>query len=392
MKFYLPKDLVISDSNIAYNEDENGILYTDYNKMNGYNKGIKVYYNGNLYTSLTTIYPMVNYIWEDLIVTDKYAFDVLNENRFATPSAVPCISGVTVVYVRSLDSYYKAKTTGNINFTIENPVTPANFDKITTAIIPYNYDFSKPYERENTLFWKYDGQANRNKAFDGALNTQTQYSEFIYFKLDNPVVNAISLFNLSSQTVRVKVTDIASAAILSDETISTLDTSHITNYTLYCTNRAIQKKNIIVEKIPMRYGAKMEIWINYPASDAKVGAVKAGIIDYLGKTIDGVDVANKSYNQLTQRSNGEYVWNIDDVDLNKSLSFRYNIAIETFTFDTMVNKLKNITDKEVILIGDDTDETFFTSLINYGAIKSSNGYLKSNDDYSTLSLEIENFI
>ena len=392
MKFYLPKDLVISDSNIAYNEDENGILYTDYNKMNGYNKGVKVYYNGNLYTSLTTIYPMVNYIWEDLIVTDKYAFDVLNENRFPTPTAVPCIDGVTIVYVRSLDSYYKAKTTGNINFTIENPVTPANFDKITTAIIPYNYDYSKPYERENTLFWKYDGQANRNKAFDGALNTQTQYSEFIYFKLDNPVVNAISLFDLSSQTVRVKVTDIVSATILSDETISTLDTSHITNYTLYCTNRAIQKKNIIVEKIPMRYGAELEIWINYPASDAKVGAIKAGIIDYLGKTQDGVDVTNKSYNEVSQRSNGEYVWNIDNVDLNKSLSFSYNIVIETFSFDSMMTKLKSITDKEVVLIGDDTDDVFFSSLINYGAITASSGYLKSNDTYSTLSVSVENFV
>ena len=392
MKFYLPKDLIISDSNIAYNEDENGNLYTEYNKMSGYNKGLQVYYNWNLYTSLTTIYPMVNYIWEDLIVADKYAYDVLNEIRFATPSAVPCLSGVTVVYVRSLDSYYKAKTTGNINFTIEDPVTHANFDKIVTPIIPYNYDFTKPSGAENTIYWSYDGVANRQRAFDSALNTQTNYEDELYFKFTNPIIDAISFFNLSSKTVRIKVTDTATATILYDETTNTLDTSHIINYTTYCTSRAIQKDNIIAQKIPTRYGADVEVWIDNSSSIAKIGTIKAGILDYLGKTQDGVDVTNKSYNEISQRSNGEYVWNIDNVDLNKSLSFSYNIVIETFSFDSMMTKLKSITDKEVVLIGDDTDDVFFSSLINYGAITASNGYLKSNDTYSTLSISVENFV
>lgn len=391
MKFYLPKDLIISDSNIAYNEDENGNLYTEYNKMSGYNKGVKVYYNGNLYTSLTTIYPMVNYIWEDLIVTDKYAFDVLNEIRFATPSAVPCISGVTVVYVRSLNSYYKAKTTGNINFTIENPVTPANFDKITTAIIPYNYDFTKPSGTENTIYWSYNGVANRGRVFDNAIGTSTSYDDEIYFKFTTNGMSALNVFSPIADTVRVKITDIVTTEIYYDETLDTVDVSNLDDYEKVCTLEA-EQRTALMSTFEARYSQIIEITATLTGGVVSLGAIKAGAIESLGKTIDGVDVTNKSYNEVTQRSNGEYVWNADNSESNKVFIISYNMLISSKTFDSMLTKMKKITDKEVVLIGDDRDNEKYQTLINYGAITSSSGTLQHTSEDSQLNITIENFI
>ena len=48
--------------------------------------------------------------------------------------------------------------------------------------------------------------------------------------------------------------------------------------------------------------------------------------------------------------------------------------------------------RNIVLNHDDTDDVFFSSLINYGAITASSGYLKSNDTYSTLSVSVENFV
>jgi hypothetical protein len=391
MKFYLPKTLVISDSNIAYNEDENGNLYTEYNKMSGYNKGLQAYYNWNLYTSLTTIYPMVNYIWEDLIVTDKYAFDVLNENRFPTPSAVPCVSGVTVVYVRSLDSYYKAKTTGNINFTIENPVTHANFDKITTAIIPYNYEFSKPSGTENTIYWAYDGVANRGRVFDNAIGTATSYNDEIYFKFTTNGMSALNVFSPIANTVRVKITDIVTTEIYYDETLDTVDVSNLDDYEKVCTLEA-EQRTALMFTFEARYAQVIEITATLTGGVVSLGAIKAGAIESLGKTIDGVDVTNKSYNEVTQRSNGEYVWNVDNSESNKVFIISYNMLIPSNTFDSMLTKMKKITDKEVVLIGDDRDVEKYQTLINYGAITSSNGTLQHTSEDSPLNITIENFI
>ena len=391
MKFYLPKDLIISDSNIAYNEDENGILYTEYNKINGYNKGVKVYYNGNLYTSLTTIYPMVNYIWEDLISTDAYCYDVLNEIRFATPTAVPCISGVTVVYVRSLASYYKAKTTGNINFTIENPVTPANFDKIVTPIIPYNYDFTKPSGTENTIYWAYHGVANRGRVFDNAISTATSYNDEIYFKFTTNGISALNVFSPIADTVRVKITDIVTTEIYYDETLDTVDVSNLDDYEKVCTLEA-EKRTALMFTFEARYSQIIEITATLTGGVVSLGAIKAGAIESLGKTIDGVDVTNKSYNEVTQRSNGEYVWNADNSESNKVFIISYNMLISSKTFDSMLTKMKKITDKEVVLIGDDRDDEKYQTLINYGAITSSSGTLQHTSEDSQLNITIENFI
>ena len=68
------------------------------------------------------------------------------------------------------------------------------------------------------------------------------------------------------------------------------------------------------------------------------------------------------------------------------------MIIETMKFDDMVSRLKSILDKEVVLIGDDSDEVIYRTTINYGAITDNSAELSSSSSNSKMSLTIENFI
>ena len=137
----------------------------------------------------------------------------------------------------------------------------------------------------------------------------------------------------------------------------------------------------------------IEVWADTaPTAYAKIGAIKVGFIDYLGKTLDGAEVSHKSYNEVSQRSDGTYVFNAENKESNKTAIIRYEMTVETPTFDTMVNKLKSIVDKEVVLIGDNDDSIQYLTTLNYGAVTNTSGVLKTNWEHSSLTLTIENFI
>jgi len=393
MKFFLPKPLTIVDSNIGDNIAEDGSTYTVYSKTAGYNKGAVVKYESNIYTALTTIYPPVKYIWEDLISTAKYAYDLPNEAVMPNSASIPCTANVTVVYVRSLVKYYMAKTTGNIDFTAQNPITPSDFTEIVAPPpIPYRIDSGVPSGAENTLYWGYTAVANKFRAFDSAINSQTSFLNEIYYKFSVNAVSGLAFLNANCETLRIKITDTFTSEVIYDVTTTMKDSSALTNYEKVCTVPPINLRNFYAD-VPSRYSQSLEVWFTaITGSDAKIGSIKGGLVDLLGQTLDGVDFDNKSYNSVSQRANGEYVWGESNSDANKVFNVRYNIKIETAVFDSMVNKLKDITDKEVVLIGDDSDTVVFRTLINYGAVKNASGSLSSNSTKSKLSSAIENFI
>ena len=390
MKFYIPQDTPILDSNIAYNADKDGNLYTTHNVLSPYNKGTQVYYEDMLFTSFTDIYPLAHFIWEDTIFSLRYAFDLHNDEVFATPTAVPIVADVTVVYVRSVNKWYKAKTTATINFMTEDYVSPANFNEIT-GVVPYRIAYNYPAENTNTLFWRFDGYANRANAFDNGIGTQTEYLEQIYFKLHTENTNYISLFYLDAETVRIKITD-GVGGITTDTTINLIDTSHLDNYEKVCTVRWLYKQYATLAYRNMGTQT-IEVWVTpSPTAYAKIGAIKAGFIDYLGKTLDGAEVSHKSYNEVSQRTNGTYVFNAENKESNTTAIIRYEMTVETPVFDMMVNKLKSIVDKVVVLIGDNDDSIQYSTTLNYGAVTNTSGVLKTHWEHSSLALTIENFI
>lgn len=396
MKYFLPVALTYNSTNVSENETETGGTYTVYSETAGHNLGQQVKYGTEIFTALAADYPLARYIWEDLVSANKYAYDLWNKVALYPTAGVLNIaitSGVTVVYVRSNNSYYVAKTTGTVNFMGEPISSPRNFDIVTASPPPYRHTYNYPVSREDTLYWGYDGVANRYRALDSTIGTQTiKYGSttFTASFLVN-AVSAVSLFQVLGESVSVNVYDVIdpmSPILLYSTAVSLVDTSELDTYEKVCTMSPSYTPTALIE-FPSRYALRIDITITKAAGGAGCGAIKIGRLENLGKALDGVDVNLKSFNQVDQLPNGEFVWNKDNSELNKTTVLRYNLKIDTPSFDSIVRRLKTITDKEVVLLGDDGDE--YTVLVNYGAIRGASGTLYSNSTKSNATLEIENF-
>lgn len=397
MKFFLPKDLTFQATNVAENEADDGTTYVDYSVALGYNKGTIRKYGINLYEALTTMYPLAHYIWEDMITTDKHAVNLhTGVEIYPTDGQIliPVTNGVTVVYVRSNASYYIAKVTATVDFMAESMVSPSNFNLIA-APAPYRHDQNYPVGETDTLFWGYVGVANRYRALDRAVGTQTvKYGSNTYTcSFDVNSANSVTLFNVYATSITCTVYDIInplSPAQIFTETADLTDTTHLNNYEKVCTIPH-RLDNSGAFTFTARYAMRISLSVTHTGGNPGVGAIKIGLLDHLGETMDGVDVGGKSYNQSEQRPNGEVVWNKDNKESNKVQTLRYNVKLDTATFDSTMDLVKLILDKEVVLLGDDGDPAGYRTLRNYGAITGHSGYLQSNNTKSKLSIDIENF-
>jgi hypothetical protein len=391
MKFYLPKEITVTSTNVSSTQDENGVQYNQYDHKQGYPKGYLVQSGNYLYEAFTDIYPLAKYRWEDIIFDKRYGIDLHNKTNISDPTAVPIVEDETVVYVQSNQKYYIAKTTGTVNFMTEDYISPANFTEITTTPVPYRYEYNEPAETKNTLFWRYVSATNYHKVFDRVIGTQTRKQDLIEYTFTAIATSGISFFNINAEELYIKVVDNITTDTVYEETINLIDTSHLDNYEKVCTVPWLYYKNKTT-LYPARASQTITVRISTTSGTVGIGAIKAGLIDYIGKTLDGVSVNNKSYNEVEQRDNGEKIWNPDNKETNVVYEIRYNLLIDTPTFDSMLNKIKSITDKEVVLIGDDNDEIQFQTTVNYGAIINSDGSLTAHRNKSNLSIAIENFI
>ena len=392
MKYFFPIDPTITASNIADNEDENGNNYIDYDIVMGYNKGVQRKQNNKIYESVTTIYPLAHYLWENLIIGSEYAVNLHTQTEVVDPTVVPIVQNVTVVYVRSNNTYYIAKTTGNVDFTSEDIQNPSNFNEITDTPPPYRHEYDEPLNTTgSSLYWKYISVSNKQRPFDRAMSSQAEKVDEITYTFEVDSVSALAVFNTNATEINIVVVDNLSMTEIYNSTMEMSDTSHLDNYEKVCTQEPKQKENAVFQ-FDSSYSSTIELTIAKTGSNAKAGVIKMGLVETLGTTLDGVPVDTKSYNESGQRDNGEYVWNPNDLETNKVFVLSYNMLWCTGTFDSNTGKLKEITDKEIILLGDDGDPEGFTTLTNYGAITDTNSNLMSNSSHSEGSLTIENFI
>lgn len=397
MKFFLPKTVSYISTNVAENEAEDGSTYTVYNPLLGYNLGHIVKNGEAIYEALTTIYPLAHYVWEDAVITDIHVLNLHTQaDKYPVGGVlnVDIVSGVTVFYIRTSGKWYLAKSTGTFDMMLENPTTPAHFDQITTLPVLYRKDYLPPVGTEDTLYWGYNGVANRYRALDRAIGTQTtKFGASLTMSMAANACNALSLFNVYAQTVLISVYDNSiplTPVLLYTTTLDMVGVSALDTYEKVCTVPATLETASTVF-FQARYAQRIDLTFS-GVDNPSVGAVKMGLLDYLGVTMDGVDVGIKSYNSMEQRANGDIVWNKDNLETNKVNTLRYNVKLDTVVFDPTALKLKLITDKEVVLLGDDGDPAGYTTLHSYGAIKSADTTLRSNDTKSIASISIENFV
>lgn len=150
-----------------------------FDKNSAYVKDSTRIYNNNIYKALTDIIQTVNHIWNDTDPTDIFGFDLYTNERIPDPTNVYIENGVTVVYVLSNKHYYRAKHTGYVDYTAENPVTPTYFDDLGTSPTPlYRTELNYPDGKKNTLFWEYISGTNRNTMFDEVINKRSINNRF----------------------------------------------------------------------------------------------------------------------------------------------------------------------------------------------------------------------
>lgn len=147
---------------------------SEFDKNSGYALGSIRRYGTYKYIALDDIAPTVHFVWEDLEPLNIYGYDLYNDEVIPDPTNVYITNDVTVVYVKSNKHYYKAKHTGYVDFTTENPITPTYFTDLGLTPTPlYRTNLEYPNGRKDTLLWGYDGILNRHIMFDGVLNNQT---------------------------------------------------------------------------------------------------------------------------------------------------------------------------------------------------------------------------
>jgi len=147
---------------------------SQFNKNSGYIQGTTRVYNNNIYIALGDIAPTVHHVWNDTDPLNVFGYDLYTDAKIPDPTSVSIVSGVTVVYVLSNKHYYKAKHTGTVDYTAENPVTPTYFNDLGVNPTPlYRTKLEYPNGKKDTLLWGYEGVLNRYIMLDEVINKQT---------------------------------------------------------------------------------------------------------------------------------------------------------------------------------------------------------------------------
>jgi hypothetical protein len=395
MQFFLPvaENIQTTGTNILQNEDEDGNEYSIFDVTMGYNKDFIIIYGTNIYRSSKTQYPLAHYTWKNLVVGSEYATNLHTQTDIYPDVSeelwIDIVDNVTVVYVESNSTYYIANKDATVDFMAESIGSPANFNEIT-APPPYRKEYNYPEGFGSTLYWEYVSVSNRQKAFDKAVGSQTEKEDEITYRFLQNSISSIIFLNVEASEIEVQVTDLITSTVYPLQTRDMIDTSHLDTYEKVCTQLPVQLQTATF-KFGSAYSMQIDVAIKNPSSVAKVGVIKFGLLEDIGMTLDDVEVGNRSYNESGIRENGEYVWNPTDKESNKTSIINYDIMYDTLLFDAVDRKIKQITDKDIVLLGDERDEDAFTTLQSYCVVTSSGATLSSKSQKSHASLAVETF-
>lgn len=399
MKYFIPRDVVITDSSIPENTDVDGNLYPEWDNIS-YMKGTVVGYNGSLYEARTNIYPLATYSWNDISDTITAEVIRLSDNTTMTPTSVPCVKDQTVVYI--IDTWREGRetvvgkyfqyigTTGDVDFTTIHPDNhTAHFKEINN----YTNEISVP--NEQSLYWKYLGRTNRNKAADKSYNQQSIAKETTeaWWEFEALTPDRVVLFNIQAKTAKITIyeTDINNPVY--ENTIENLiDTTSIINW-----RTLVRYRNVFARvarwEIPFingRYTVRITL-LNPSPIDLKLGEILYGFKNDIGLTLDGIPIQVKSSAQITEKENGEIVFE-DEGNLAKVYNiFNFDLVYDTIKQDMILDKCAELINRRVVVTAEDSDNPQYRSLTIYGFIRDASPTLKTNSTKSDIKIQIQRF-
>ena len=404
MKYFIPKDITISDSSIPENSDSDGVIYPSWIN-GGYFKGSKVAHLGCLYEAQTNIYPLATYEWNDISKTITSEITRFVDGVTVDPTVVPCVKDETVVYIKDtwkiggddvIDKFFMyIGNTGDVDFTI---IKPDNYMTQFRLVKNYSVSIFEPRYAETSLYWRYIGRTNRNKCADKAYNSQSvanaqneAWWEFYAFTPDR-----ISLFNIAAQRAKVTIyTDDINTPVYEKELDNLLDTSSIINWRTLVRFREIYKNTVSWDIPFLTGGYKVRVTLMGKGGtpmDLKLGEILYGEKGDLGLTLDTVPIQLKSSGKITEKENGEIILDSEG-DVSKIFAI-YNLTLvyNSYDQDVIMKKCSDIINRRIVITAEDIKEENFRSLTVYGFIRDTSPTLVTSDGKSKIQIQLQRFI
>ena len=146
---------------------------SEFDKNSSYVLGSVRKYGNNKYIALDDIPQTVNHVWNDTDPLNTYAYDLYSDSKITNPKVINIVNGVTLLYVMSNKTYYKAKVTATVDYTVATTFT-SSFENLGTNPTPlYRTKLDYPNGKKDTLLWGYDGVLNKYIMLDEIMNKQT---------------------------------------------------------------------------------------------------------------------------------------------------------------------------------------------------------------------------
>jgi hypothetical protein len=390
VKYFFPESIVITDSDIGIYENADGTINSPWlksEKINGY--GAIRQYNNKRYMSLRKIEDLVTYIWQDSDPLNKYAIKTSDDST-SNGTAIPIVNGVTTVYVVSNEKYYKAKTTGTVDFTSESYLTPANFNEVTDGSLRYKY-FNPENRDESSLYWEYKGVSNYSASTSKAINRySTKNADSFYQEFIVKGANICVLYNVVATTVTVDIRNNVTNELL--QPIYEVDATS-RNYTsvrefLDSSQEPTNYKRKIILRPNFYNLGEMKVRFTFENTleNPRIGEILIGRIADGGITLDGVENPTESDIEIIKNEAGEYEIDGEGDETRVWRSMRLNIKIPTPTYNIYSQATKKIISNKMVILGENTEDGIYESLILFGIATNASPTLVSNSTLSDLNI------
>lgn len=331
--------------------------------------------DNKLYTNYQQIFPLCEYVYNNTDPLNPHYTTVANtELPVVDNTAVACTQNTTIVYLVEEDIYrqYTAVST-NVDFTTVNIATDGNF----TTVTDYRHDIFNPVT--DSAKWFDEGFTNKYKLLDTSLSSQTSITGDMEMSFIVNKIDSVYLFRLYGTSVTITVTQIDTATVLFDETITLTDkNSGGTHWGYYFNDFTFSGKTFA--EVPLNFNMLVEITIANRDGESKCGMVGIGKSESLGATLYGSGAGIIDFSKKETNDFGETFLTQRDFKATNNLT----VDVLAGRTDPVIERLTELRAIPIIYKGSD----IYTSSIIFG-IYNSWDVIFSNQSRTRLNINLE---
>lgn len=229
-------------------------------------------------------------------------------------------------------------------------------------------------------WWLDIGATNRWKMFDQSVTSQTSNPESIEVELQAAGrVDSVALLNVDGATATITMTD-AVDGVVYDETFSLVSANGIIDWYSYFFEPIERLVDFVVTGMPPYANAVVDVVIDDPGTNARLGALVIGQSKELGVTQYGASVGIQDYSRKERDQFGNY--NVVERAFSKRADF--TVWVENGLFDQVQTLLATYRATPIVYVGAEA----FGSTVVYGFFRDFSGEIAyPTHSIYTLSLE-----